>query len=201
MTRIYFIRNTSAVGPGEFTVTGNNALLDQESRRLALKLGKKLETLQLDMIYSSCHPASLDTAKLLTGFKKGLPVISDCRLNPLKMGDWMGHSPQEIDEKENGSFTRWLNNPLENKIPGGEDIISFKGRIEEFLKEITRTKEGKNIGIISHRMVFKVAFTILLDMDIRNFSKLLVERGSISTFEIEDNIIRCRNLNDKCHLL
>lgn len=113
----------------------------------AKKLKKILGDEKLDLIFSSDIYRCRQTAEIVKkeiNFKG--KVIFSSKLRDIKTGEWEGRSLEEFQNE-------FLKNPEKYLFEGprkGESWNDFKKRMVDFVDEIEKKYQGKNILIVSH---------------------------------------------------
>ena len=113
--------------------------LNQKSINEAYKLKEKLQDIKFDIVFSSPLKRAYKTAQIISNN----PIIKDERLIERNNGDLEGKLKTEIKEKID------FNDPHEIRY-NVENIVDFRSRINDFLKEIIKNYHGKNILIVTH---------------------------------------------------
>jgi isoleucyl-tRNA synthetase len=117
---------------------------EESVRQTAEKM--KNEKIRIDFIFSSDLLRAKQTAEIIARELGVKEIVLDSRLRDIQAGDADGKSIGEYfsfwkDEKEMFTKTR----------PGGECYNEVKVRMYNFVKEIDKKYEGKNILIVSHQ--------------------------------------------------
>ncbi len=125
--------------------------LNQKGCDAAIALGKRLENVHFDKIYSSPLKRAYKTALLIKG-KRNIPIIRDERLKEISFGEKEGtvYSDWIAGDK---SFSAFAHSP-ENYVPpkGGESFRSVMERTKDFLKNVIEPDFSSNgrIMVVAH---------------------------------------------------
>ena len=159
--------------------------LTGEGRRQAALLGKRLEGIGFDAVYSSPLQRSIETCHLAHFH----PVV-DPDLAEWDYGDFEGLTHAEILKKEPG----W--NIFLKGAPGGEMPLQAALRAERFLKKLAG-KKGK-IALFSHGHFSRVLAAVWLGIDLKigRFLSLNVASLSILGHERSEPSIKLWNDTD-----
>lgn len=114
----------------------------------ALNTAKKLKGKKIDLIYCSPLFRTQETAEIVMrelGISEDKLVIEN-RLQEFQTGVYNGKSEQELFEFMDSNYENYFTRKPEN----GETLVEVKKRVGDFLYEIDKKNEGKNILIISH---------------------------------------------------
>ncbi len=126
--------------------TGNTATLTQLGRDQIKKSAVELKSKKIDLIYTSPFLRTRQSAEIIAD-AIGLPhanIIEDPRLVDLNTGIFEGKTWEEyfkfFEDK----------NRFVDPAPGGETVIDVKKRVGEFIYDIDKNVNGKNILIVAH---------------------------------------------------
>lgn len=150
--------------------------LTEEGINRAISLGESLENIDFDVIYTSPQKRALETAKLVRG-NRNTEIITYDGLKELGFGTWEGMALDEIDAKYPEEYFRYRNRP-ELYVPiDGESFKDLFKRVESFLDEV-KTKDYKNILIVTHGVTIKTLISIIKGLTLEEFSSLPVYTGT-----------------------
>ncbi len=171
----YFImRHGEAQSNLTFKISSKKDDLDNLTtlgKKQVLEATKKLKDLNIDLIFASDFVRTKETAEIVL---KELnlsedQIIFDSRLWELNAGNYQGK--------------KWAEYPnfFENAQEKAESLLDVKKRISEFLYDIEKKYQNKNILIISHESVARLSFsTDYLDF---NFKNILDYRKKFPVFQ------------------
>lgn len=126
--------------------------LNEEGSERSLVLADNLKQYGIELIYSSPRLRTYQTAEL-AGFKLGIPVYTDKRLDEINLG-LLGD--MTYDEISRYYPELWANRYdcasfIHDAAPGGESKYAVRERIFDFLYSLLRTPE-QAVGIASHEL-------------------------------------------------
>lgn len=148
-------------------------------------LGKYLEDVNFNIIYSSPLNRALETAKLIRGEKNTRIEIHEA-LKELSHGIWEGMTMEEIEEKYSEEYSIYRNRPGEYIPMKGESFTDLFERVKSFLEEIA-SKGYENVLIVSHGITIKALIAIIKDLTWEEFSSLEVYTGcSLNICELKN---------------
>lgn len=104
---------------------------------------------EYELVISSDLQRCIDTAKLL--FPTG-PIQTNPAFREMNWGHWEGKTYEQL--KEEASYQKWLNIPMEASVPAGESYPIFSERVESGWKQLLG-KEYENIAIVTHGGVIR----------------------------------------------
>lgn len=171
--------------------------LGQQQVRL---LAERLEAEQLRTIYTSPLLRAFQTAEMISDRTK----VSIRQLHDLKelcLGRWEGKTIGQIKNEDNLLYQRWLKSPSRVKIPGAEQIPSFKKRVVGVFQSIIKSGPNGPIAVVTHGGVIIQLLCHLLGVQFdRFFLTTRIDNCSIS--QIEHHSTRCYilSVNDTTHL-
>lgn len=137
---IYFVRH----GETEWNKIGRmqgsiDIELNETGRKQASIVKEKLKGVKFDKVFSSPLKRAKETATIISNQE----VVVDDRLTERYNGELEGKLKDEIKVYPD------FNNPDERRF-GIESLDSFKGRIYNFLDEITKEYKNQNILVATH---------------------------------------------------
>lgn len=103
----------------------------------------------IDMIYASDLSRAKETAQII-GDAVQIRIFEDKHLREMYLGNWEGHSWQEIEAK----YAYFLSKPENEKnalnIHQGESYTEFQKRCHKSFKKIVKRHIGNNLMIVTH---------------------------------------------------
>ena len=157
--------------------------LNETGIKQAEFLAEYLSHLKLEAIYSSPLRRALKTAEMIADYHK-LGVEIAPGLIDFNYGEWQGQPHQEVKDKYNELYAKWVNSPDRVKIPAGESLDDVRKRALEVVKNIVARYES-TVALVSHRVVNKVLICALLGLDNSHFWNIRQDTCGITTFTYE----------------
>ncbi|MBX9670696.1 MAG: histidine phosphatase family protein [Candidatus Obscuribacterales bacterium] len=187
VTTIYLLRH----GHTEETEKGKlyndpNVEITANGRAQAEALGTWLANNKPDLLLCSTAKRVRSTAQIIQQ-SVGMKAQPIDGFNEWSVGDWEGRTYVDLKEKEPDVYKTWSANPIENAPPGGESITDLYNRIHLNLKQVIKTHEGKQIGLVTHAGVIRCILVGALGMPLINFWRLSIPVGSVSKIDFSDN--------------
>ena len=102
----------------------------------------------VELVFSSPLTRCRQTAGILYPNREVIPVEG---LMDMNLGDFEGRTFEEL--RGNADFSAWLANSFESPPPGGEDTVSFTGRIVEALDRMLRgmmAQDATSAAAVTH---------------------------------------------------
>ena len=141
--KIYVIRHGETEQGRNRIIANLNEPLNENGVQQAINVGKELKKLNLSKIYCSPIKRAKHTLELFN-LDKGIPVEIEERLKERNMG---AYENMPFDDLEWDIF--WNYNS-EIKYPELESMKNVYIRITEFLDELKRKHEDKNVLLVTH---------------------------------------------------
>ena len=120
--------------------------LTEEGKDEVMATAKKLKKKKIDLIFSSDLLRTKETAEIIAK-ETGAKIIFDKRLREVNVGIFNGEDP-----KLAWNYIKKSKKPLIAKVPRGESLILLKKRMVNFLQDINKRYQNKNILIVSHEL-------------------------------------------------
>ncbi|WP_242601088.1 histidine phosphatase family protein [Thermanaerovibrio acidaminovorans] len=125
----------------------------------------------------------------------------DPRLTELDFGRWEGLTVREIEERYGEEYRLWRQDPFGRTPPGGEDLASITGRLEDFVESSGILGEERAV-LVSHGYALRVLMGVLLKVrDLKVFWHLRVDNCSISAVDVYGDFRMLCFTNDRHHLM
>lgn len=149
---LYLVRHGETVWNKAGKLQGRTDIeLDEYGRELAGELGRQLETVEFDKIYSSPLIRAYETACLIRGYRN-IQIVRDERLCEISFGKGEGDSWEEWNKKEN-PYNAFFTDPANYcPPPNGETIDSVLARTKDFVQNVIEPewKNAKRFMIVAH---------------------------------------------------
>ena len=121
--------------------------LTEDGKQQAVVAGEDLKNKKIDIIYCSPFLRTKETAEIIAdsiGYSKD-KIVYDNRLHEIFVGILDGKPDMEYQNFFHDREEKFWKTP-----EGGENYTNVKNRMTEFLYEIDKNNQGKNILIVSH---------------------------------------------------
>jgi len=120
----------------------------------ASQLGKRLEHVSLDAVYSSTSGRTIHTAQLIIG-ERNLPLIQKEDLREIHVGEWQGKVSSDIERDYAEQLKTYYERPSQYKSNTGESFHMLKERVLRAIDEIAAAHPNGNVLIVTHGVVKK----------------------------------------------
>lgn len=201
-TTIYLTRHGETIWNLEKRLQGwNNSPLTKDGIDQAKNLSKRLEDINIDVIYTSPSERAFKTAKILKG-EKDLEIKLHEGLKEMGFGLWEGMIWEEIEnsEKYGKELYNLYYNPKEYKPFEGEKLDVFEKRTKEALEEIIENNKGKDVLIVTHGITLKLMVGYFENLGIEETIKgIVMGQTSLTKITIEEDTYNIEFKNDTSH--
>lgn len=200
LTIIYLIRHGQTSWNKEGIFRGRTDIgLDETGLKQAEYVGRSLKNLKIDKIYSSPLSRAWQTAQIIGKFHN-LEVQTLEGIIDMSFGNWEGRYHLEIKEKDSERYKKWMEAPHLVDIPGGESLDQVRKRAIASLEEVIESNPGKNIVLVSHRVINKVIICGILGLDNSHFWQIAQDPTAINIIHFRNGNYILSLMNDTCHL-
>lgn len=167
--------------------------LNDEGRRQAEKVRKRLAAEHFDKVYSSDRRRARESAELIFTDMHIEPVPE---LREMDFGVFEGLTYDEIDRLHPDVYKAWINDPLNIRIPDGESFNLVKERVMGAMNRILTDNPGLSIAVISHAGPISVMMQEYKSS--KGFWEGWPEPGCISVLEFDHgkaNVLVCNDIS------
>lgn len=144
----------------------------------AQDIGRKLEKINFDVVFSSPLLRATETAKYIVPNKN---IILDERLTERGLGSLVGRKWKDVDRNT------WNSLDTEVTPDGAETLLSGLNRTKSFLDDIHEKYKEKNVLVVTHNFVSKCIWA--LEENITDKDKLMNyvhQNGDIKYYLVRD---------------
>ena len=197
-TTLFLVRNADTDFTRDGRVAGRRDIgLSRAGRTQAEHLRDHLAASKHEIveILASPLPRAVETAEILAA-PMGHGVVRDPRLIDFDAGRWEGQSHQDIGAS--AEYQRFLVNPVDESIPGGEKISDVRDRVVASISQALADNElGASILVVSHAGPLRVLLAHYLGMNLVHYHRLRLSPASLSVlrFESESGVPRILTIN------
>ncbi|AKM82716.1 TPA: histidine phosphatase family protein [Candidatus Berkelbacteria bacterium] len=149
---IYFVHGTTTDNEKNISSGWKDTELSDLGIQQSKDLRDQINIDDFDVVFCSDLKRSIDSAKLT--FEEKVPIKIDARLRECDYGDLNGESSDIVEPMQEKS--------IYEKMPNGESYEDVKTRINEFLNDLKKDYDGKNIAIVAHKAP-QLAIEVLLN--------------------------------------
>ena len=168
--------------------------LSARGRAQARMLADFLRRKKITAIYAS--PMKRVRQTLVPFLKNGAPPQTILPgLREVDFGDWTGYDWNEVREKFGVHPYDWLDEIELGAVPGGENGVQFRARVEACLFKIIRRHPGETVAIFSHGGVVRMILAILLDLPLPKTNSFAIEYTSVTQVALHPHLNEIELLN------
>ncbi len=181
-TNIFFIRHGEVFNPKKI-IYGQlpNFKLSKLGEFQAQIIKKYLNNIGINSYYSSPLFRARETAKIIAESNK---VHIDKRLIEINIKVWEGIEKNKRNKKQ---IDIYINHP-ERFLKFGEPIAEVLHRTEEFIQDISKKNQGKNIAVITHGEVIAAVQVLTNLVDFSEINKTEIRNASITRLEVGNKL-------------
>ena len=176
--KIYMARHGQTQPNVEDNVCGRTDVpLTETGLQQAEKLADNAAGKDIDLIVVSPMIRARQTAQAVAN-RYNIPVVIDDRLIEQSAGIYEGKSrtnPDYLTNKRKFCY----------KYPGGESMMQVAQRVYNRIDDIRRNYSDKNVLVVCHGGVCRVARTYFVDMENEEFSTYTPDNATITEYEID----------------
>lgn len=170
--------------------------LSARGRDQARRLHLAVQASRLAAVYVSPLGRARETASILLGGGR-VPLVVVDELRELSLGEWEGHTVEEIRRREGDPYAAWLRTPLDCPPPGGEPLEAVRERVTGAIARIAAAHPGgEEVLVVAHGGVISVYACHLMGCSLNQLWRLRVDNASITVVRPP----RLVTINDTRHL-
>jgi probable phosphomutase (TIGR03848 family) len=171
--------------------------LNDEGKRQAEALGKRLASANLQAVYSSPLERAVETAEAITAHSPDLSVIVEEGMGEVNFGEWTGKRLRQLRRKRLWEVVQHF--PSGARFPQGESIREMQNRVVSTLERLADAHPGGRIAVVAHSDVLKAAIAHFAGIHLDLFQRLIISPASISIVALGRSGVRIIRLNDISH--
>ncbi len=200
MTTIYLIRHGETEWNREEIFRGRADIsLNTIGFREAELIGEYLKGMDIHVVYSSPLSRARETARRIA-------QVFNLKVQPLEgmidmnFGRWEGRPLKEVQVHEEELYQQWKERPHQVRFPGGESLDEVRIRAMDTLEGVVQAHHGKNIVLVSHRVINRVIISGILGLDNSHFWQIGQDPAAINLIQFKEGKFILSLLNETCHL-
>ena len=201
MALFYFLRHGETAWNAEGRFCGSTDVpLSDAGRRQAQLLGRRLQPILVEALYSSPLGRALETARLI-GKAIGRDPVVDHRLAELNYGAWEGRTLQEFKRAYPAIYRAWDADPANVAPPEGETGVQLIERVTPFLAEVAQRHQSGNVVVVCHKTVCRLLACHIMGTPLSEYRRRVrMENAALNIFETREGRWHVVTLNDTSHL-
>jgi probable phosphoglycerate mutase len=162
-------------------------------------VGEYLKGIEIHAIYSSPLSRARETARRIAQVFN-LKVQLLVGIIDMNFGRWEGRPLKEVQISDRELYQQWREKPHLVRIPGGETLDEVRVRAMAALDQVAQYHHGKNVVLVSHRVVNKVIICGSLGIDNSHFWQISQDGAAINVIRFQEGKYILSLLNETCHL-
>jgi alpha-ribazole phosphatase/probable phosphoglycerate mutase len=199
--RVFLIRHGETQWNRDSRIQGKSDVpLSDNGIRQAEALSRRLAGQDFAAVFSSDLSRARETAAIIARpHNQPVRVLSD--LQELNFGYWEGMTVEDVRRQYSQESSAWWANPLETRIPGGENLAELAERSVRAIKTIIERYPRQQVVVVAHGGTIRSIVGTVLGLDLNQYWRLRQDNASLSIIEFyqwEKGIIML--YNDVSHL-
>jgi len=157
-----------------------SAVGEQEARCAARYIADQ----ELDYLVSSpLSRACFGAEQVLRGRQMDLPWRQDPDFREIDRGDWVGLTPEELEQRSPGQFKAHHEDPENWREHGGESLGDLRNRVLSGLIRIRNLGPDKSVALVSHMFPTRAILADVLGLDLFAWKSIDIPTASVSLIE------------------
>ncbi len=197
---LVFVRHGSSTWNDERRIQGQlDPPLSEKGRDQARKLGARFRDTQVDAFYSSDLLRARETAEAIAEEIGRRPEYRP-ELREVALGEWEGLQRDEIIARYPEPWSRWVEHPSWDIVPGGEGTEAFEGRVGAAIEGLIERHRSGRILVVTHGGVIQVALLRVVGRSSNGLFPFTIENTSVTVLQGSPDRLLVGRVNDTCHL-
>ncbi len=199
MTQLLLIRHAENdwVRTGRLAGWTPGVHLNENGRKQAEALGKRLAGARLTALYSSPLERAMETAQAIASHYPGLTIQPEEGIGEVHFGEWTGRRLMQLARTRLWQIVQ--HQPAGARFPQGESFFECQFRLVQAVERIAATHPGGRVALVSHSDVIKLVIAHYAGIHLDLFQRLTIAPASISAIELHRGGPRILRLNDTAH--
>lgn len=202
MLKLYLIRHGQTFWNVEKRIQGQaESDLTPEGILQSELVGKRLSTVDFDCVYVSPLRRTLQTLKAMS-VDSVVPVVEDCRLMEICMGDWQGKLVEDLKNEYPNEIECFWSNPHTFNRDTCETYKQVYDRGVDFVRSVVAKHKTGNILVVTHGAFLKILFTYFRYLQLHDIPYVVHPHSTaLSVVELKDGVWNMHFWNDVSHLI
>lgn len=200
--RVYLVRHGETDWNIEKRCQGFSDIpLNETGRRQAGAIAQYLSAVPIEAVYSSTLGRAYETASAVAR-QHSLEVRTSDAFRELSQGEFEGLKLGEMAHRYGDFLKRWLQDPADLRLPGGESLREVQERAWAALEAVVESHPKGNVAVVSHNLCNAAILCRALNLHLSDFRRMHQDVAGINLIEFGGRwphpvVLR---LNDTCHL-
>ncbi len=198
--RLVFIRHATSTWNDERRIQGQlDPPLSEKGREQARKVATRFRDTPVDALYSSDLSRARETAEAIGEQIGRLPEYLP-ELREVALGEWEGLQRDEIIARYPEPWSRWVEHPSWDIVPGGEGTDAFEGRVGAAIEGLVKRHQSGRVLVVTHGGVIQVALLRVVGRSSNGLFPFTIENTSVTVLQGAPERLVVGRVNDTCHL-
>jgi broad specificity phosphatase PhoE len=146
-----------------------------------------MDTVAIDIMYSSPSPRAMRTAEIIRGGRT-IPLETSEALKEMGFGIWEGRVHAEVQAHYPEQWIHFWHDPEMFSIKDSETYAQVQNRAIHFTQEVLQKHPGKSVLIVTHTIIIKIIMAYFESSDIKQLWKSPeIHPTSLSRIDILDH--------------
>ncbi len=195
------IRHGETESNSEFRYKGQEeSPLSKQGITEAKRLAKALKIVPFKAIYCSTLSRSIDTAKAIAKFHKGLTPMAEEGLMERYYGDFENKTFNELKKEYPKLYKQWLYCPNQAPIPNAETLEQLQARGIKAVNKIIKKHAGETVCIVAHGGINRAILFHFLGLTLDNFFRIKQDNSCLNIIEVDERGPMVALINSTAHL-
>jgi broad specificity phosphatase PhoE len=198
--RLVLVRHGQSTWNGLGKIQGQlDPPLSERGREQAQKLAERLGAHRWTAFYTSDLARARQTAEPICE-RLGREPVPVAQLREIDLGEWEGLTRHELEARYPKLWSRWLEEPSWDLVPGGEGARRFERRVGAALDRLLEAHPTGDTLVVTHGGVIQVALGRAVGRRSAGIFPFRISNASITTLEHGPRRLLVSSVNDVCHL-
>lgn len=149
--------------------------LSDKGINMAKILKEQAKKINFSKVYSSDQNRAYNTAKIICPKNN---IIKTPLLREIDVGYWSGKNFNDIKKTDAYLHDLYFHKPEKYNRIDGESFYDLIGRVREFFETYVYKAKDENILIVSHGVTIIAMFTVMENIEVKDFWKNRVRRNA-----------------------
>ncbi|WP_180954252.1 histidine phosphatase family protein [Bacillus sp. M6-12] len=177
-----------------------NAELTSQGLQDAASLGKRLQDIHLDAIYTSTSKRAYHTAEIIAG-NRNINIIKEDLFREMSFGDWEGRLIQEIEKEFPAEYKSFWETPHLYTRDQGELFSDVQKRAESALRLIIKKHPSGTVLVVAHSIFLRILIAYINRIPMEDlFKQKALGHTSLTKANVKDGVANIVFEGDLSHV-
>jgi broad specificity phosphatase PhoE len=200
--QLYLIRHGQTEWNCEKRCQGfTDSELNAAGRRQAEALANRFSGMKVEAIFASTLKRASETARIIARYHAGAVQTSDA-FRELNQGEFEGLTLSELFSLHGDFLERWVRDPADLVLPGGESLRAVQERAWAALSEVVEAYPSGNVIVVGHNLCNLALLCRCMNLDLAHFRHLRQDESAVNVIEFGERWPHpvVVSMNDTSHL-